>query len=59
LDDSDAGERTLGIEAGLAWYPVADKIVFYTDYGMSPGMKRAYEYALDIKHNVEFRKIRS
>lgn len=59
LDDSDAGERTLGIEAGLAWYTVAEAIIFYTDYGMSPGMKRAYEYALEMKHDAVFRKIRS
>lgn len=37
LDDSLPNEK-LGIDAGLAWKSVADKHVFYTDYGYSAGM---------------------
>lgn len=38
LDDNDPTERALGIEAGLAWYRVADKCVVYADRGYSGGM---------------------
>src|SRR5699024_10974542 len=39
LDDSDPGERSLGIEAGLVWGGLADATVVYTDLGVSDGMK--------------------
>lgn len=41
LDDGNPDERTLGIEAGLAWAPVADLRVFYVDLGWSRGMTGA------------------
>lgn len=41
LDDTIPHERTLGIEAGLAWAQKADLTVFYTDLGWSSGMKGA------------------
>jgi hypothetical protein len=47
LDDDVPGERTLGIEAGLAWGERADLVAVYVDLGWSTGMhlgmKRAYE----------------
>jgi hypothetical protein len=43
LDDHVPEERQKGIEAGYAWWRGADKIVFYTDLGWSPGMLRALE----------------
>jgi hypothetical protein len=52
LDDTIPKERKMGIEAGLAWVCVADKHIFYTDYGMSKGMTQAMTFALD--HNIEF-----
>lgn len=45
LDDGIAGERQMGIEAGLAWHQVADCIVFYMDLGMSSGMLAAEIHA--------------
>lgn len=42
LKDDDPDERQRGIHAGLAWADVAQKIVMYTNYGLSRGM----EYAL-------------
>lgn len=54
LDDRLPEERQLGIEAGLAWKRVADKQVFYVDYGMSEGMKQA-EASSDLPK--EYRKI--
>lgn len=38
LNDDIPGERALGIEAGLAWYRVADKCAVYMDRGVSKGM---------------------
>lgn len=38
LDDNVPAERQEGIEAGLAWYRVADKCVVYADRGYSKGM---------------------
>jgi hypothetical protein len=37
LDDSDATERAIGIEAGLAWGRVAEATVVYRDRGISDG----------------------
>jgi hypothetical protein len=45
LKDTDEYQRLMGITAGLAWMEVADAVVFYLDYGMSPGMRVAWEHA--------------
>lgn len=50
LNDLIPEERTLGINAGLAWKDVADKHVFYIDYGYSKGMVYAKEYS--TKNNI-------
>ena len=56
LNDDIPGERTLGIEAGLAWYRVADKCVVYADRGYSKGiyagMARAgkYNVPVEVRH---------
>lgn len=42
LDDNNPDERLHGIDAGLAWADTAQKIVAYTNLGISRGM----EYAL-------------
>lgn len=54
LDDSKPEERTLGIEAGLAWTKKVDKTVVYTDLGISSGMKAAIERS---SVPVEYRKL--
>ena len=41
LDDNIPEERAMGIGAGLAWRSVAEKAVFYVDYGYSGGMMQA------------------
>jgi hypothetical protein len=54
LDDTIPEERELGINAGLEWLNVADKHVFYIDYGYSKGML----YAREISElEIEERKI--
>lgn len=43
LEDAIPEERTLGIEAGLAFLPHAARHAFYIDLGISPGMAAAWE----------------
>jgi hypothetical protein len=50
-------ERELGITAGYAFWPVARKIVFYTDRGWSPGMLRAKQRAEDLGYIRDERSI--
>ncbi|PJO48905.1 DUF7768 domain-containing protein [Brucella pituitosa] len=57
LDDMKSDERTLGIEAGLAWYRVATKCVVYTDRGISGGMKMGIDRAGLHGVTVEYRSI--
>lgn len=57
LDDMQPDERKLGIEAGLAWYRVADKCVVYTDRGVSGGMAKGIERANRYGVPVEYRTL--
>lgn len=57
LDDDIPGERALGIEAGLAWYRVADKCVVYADRGWSNGMRQGVARATACGVEVEVRNI--
>lgn len=57
LSDNVPEHRELGIEAGLAWMEVAERVVFYVDYGMSPGMAFAKERALAYGCQIESRSI--
>ena len=56
LDDNDIGERMRGIEAGLAWYRVAEGCVVYRDLGVSNGMElgigRAKRHGLSIEYRT-------
>lgn len=57
LNDEIPEERRLGIDAGLAWKCVAEKHVFYIDYGYSNGMIYAKEYANKNNIPIEERKL--
>jgi hypothetical protein len=57
LDDDVPDERMLGIDAGLAWKGVAEKHVFYVDYGYSKGMVYARYYATMNNVPIEERRI--
>lgn len=46
LNDSDKGERNLGISAGLSWLCVAQRHAFYVDKGFSSGMILALERSI-------------
>ncbi len=57
LKDEIPEERQLGIDVGLAWKNVADKHVFYIDYGYSNGMLYAKQYSVENNIPIEERKI--
>ena len=57
LDDSIAAERALGIAAGLGWLRLAEAMVVYIDYGISPGMRAAMEAAEKLLLPIERRQL--
>jgi len=57
LDDMQPDKRSLGIEAGVAWYRVATKCVVYSDRGISAGMKIGISRAEQHGVAVEYRSI--
>ena len=57
LNDDIPEERKLGIDAGLVWKGVAEKHIFYIDFGMSSGMEYALEQAFKNNIPTEFRNI--
>jgi len=57
LDDMRHNERELGIEAGLAWYRVAEKCVVYEDRGTSGGMITGIRRAKQFGVPVEYRRL--
>ncbi len=57
LKDEIPEERQWGIDAGLAWKEVAEKHVFYVDYGYSRGMEYAKQYATNNDIPTEERTI--
>lgn len=57
LDDKVAEERALGIEAGFLWGECADKVVVYTDYGITEGMQKGIDHAEKLGTPVEYRGI--
>ena|SRR5215468_6359295 len=56
LADKVPEERKLGMEAGWAWYGVAEACVVYTDRGISPGMLdgivQAQKYGLPVEERT-------
>lgn len=56
LNDDEASERRLGIEAGLAWGMATDAaVVAYMDLGMSSGMAEGVRRAAGAGRSVEYR----
>ena len=58
LNDKIQSERGLGISLGFKFHNIVDKIVFYTDLGMSNGMQQARYNAQLIGATMEFRSIK-
>jgi len=59
LDDDIPEERSLGIEAGLAWGKHASKTVVYTDLGITPGMEKGIQRAKEEEREIEYRELDS
>jgi len=57
LDDLDPEERTLGIEARLAWGVEAAATVVYVDHGISKGMDYGIARAKAEGRPVEYRNL--
>jgi len=57
LDDRKPEERGLGMNAGFAWGDMAEATVVYTDRGISNGMQRGIDRALEAGRHVEYREI--
>lgn len=57
LDDRIPEQRELGINAGLALLEVVDASVVYQDLGISDGMKKGINKAIELNVTVEFRKL--
>lgn len=55
LDDLNKKERNLGMRAGFAWGERADLIAVYADLGISDGMRRGIERALEHGQQVTYR----
>lgn len=55
LRDQLPAERKQGLTAGHTWIEVADAVVFYLDYGMSPGMEAGLDAARRLSKPFEYR----
>ena len=59
LRDDVPEERNWGIEAGLAWGRKSSKTVVYTNLGITEGMKKGIQRAVDEGREIEYRKLDS
>jgi len=57
LDDTVPAERTLGIEAGLAWAEATELVGVYTDRGVTPGMQLGIDRHREQGRTVEERQL--
>lgn len=59
LNDLDNVERQWGIDAGLAWGPVAELTAVYIDRGISRGMQYGIENAIKWNRPIEYRTLQT
>ena len=57
LDDNIPADRELGISLNLELMNFTMSVVFYIDYGLSPGMVEALKFAIANQKAIEFRRI--
>jgi hypothetical protein len=57
LNDNKPEERQLGIGLSQLWYPHADRVVMYVDYGISTGMNYGKVKAMSLGLPVIMRRI--
>lgn len=56
LDDNILDQRARGLDAGWAWYRVANACVVYIDRGISSGMELGIKHAATMGIPIEYRK---
>lgn len=59
LNDRDPIERDIGLQSQLSWLKVADLVVVYVDFGITPAMKVAINNAQLLVKRIEYRTIGS
>lgn len=59
LDDAVPEDRRLGMEAGFAWGAKAERVVVYTDNGITTGMAEGIRRAVERGVPVDFRNLAS
>lgn len=59
LDDLDAEQRALGIEAGWPWAEAADYVVVYTDHGISKGMAQSITEHTGRGRQIYYRELKN
>ena len=57
LNELKPQDRELGIQGGYKFWPLAKRVVFYTDRGWSPGMLRAKQRAISLGYPFEERSL--
>ena len=57
LDDDNADDRKLGMEAGFAYRDAVDVSVVYTDLGITPGMSAGIEDSKVKGRTTEYRML--
>jgi hypothetical protein len=57
LNDDEREQRDRGINMNLAFIEKCDYVVAYIDRGISPGMKRAIDHAVNNGKTVIYREI--
>lgn len=57
LNSRDPIERDIGLQSQLSWLRVADIVVVYIDFGITPAMKVALNNAVIIQKKIEYRTI--
>ena len=57
LRDEVPSDRKLGISAGFDWREVAQKTVFYTDLGITPGMQLGIDDCIKKNTPCEIRRL--
>lgn len=57
LEDDIPAERQVGIEVGLTFGRVASSTVVYADLGVSAGMQKGIERAIEEDRVIEFRSL--
>tara|TARA_R110002051_G_scaffold196148_2_gene263960 strand:- start:1160 stop:1552 length:393 start_codon:yes stop_codon:yes gene_type:complete len=57
MDDDNPEQREKGISLSQDWYKYAEKVVIYTDFGVTNGMQQGIDLSLKLELPIEMRSI--